>query len=174
VQLSTIHRVKGRQWPFVVVYGVNDGLLPHRLATDESEERRIFHVAITRASSEVVVLSEPESPSPFLDELTGARERRPIRVRRPAASAPVAAPAHGGAAADPDVREALRAWRKEVASKDGMPAYVILKDADLDGIAAALPRSLDELAQCRGIGPAKLDRYGDELLAVIDAAVVKR
>jgi DNA helicase-2/ATP-dependent DNA helicase PcrA len=173
VQLSTIHRVKGRQWPFVVVYGVNDSLLPHRLATDESEERRIFHVAITRASSEVVVLSEPESPSPFLDELTGARERRPIRVRRPAASAPVVAPA-SAVDADPDVREALRAWRKEVASKDGMPAYVILKDADLDGIAAALPRSLDELAQCRGIGPAKLDRYGDELLAVIDAAAGKR
>ncbi|HZQ26916.1 MAG TPA: HRDC domain-containing protein, partial [Acidimicrobiales bacterium] len=173
VQLSTIHRVKGRQWPYVVVYGVNDGLLPHRLASDEAEERRIFHVGITRASAQVVVLSDPEAPSPFLDELTGSRERRPIRARvtRPAAPAAAAAPAVD---ADPDVREALRAWRKEVASRDGVPAYVVLKDNDLDGIAAALPRSLDELARCRGIGPAKLDRYGDELLAVIDTAAVKR
>ncbi|HEV8063171.1 MAG TPA: ATP-dependent helicase, partial [Acidimicrobiales bacterium] len=45
VTLSTVHRVKGQEWPEVFVLGASDGLFPHRLASDEEEERRIFHVA---------------------------------------------------------------------------------------------------------------------------------
>lgn len=64
---------------------------------------------------------------------------------------------------------ALRAWRTETARRDKVPPYVVLSDAHLEGIAAA-PTSLRELARCKGIGPAKLEKYGDDLLAVIDAA----
>ncbi len=48
VALSTVHRVKGMEWPYVVVLGAHDGLMPHTLADDLEEERRIFHVAIMR------------------------------------------------------------------------------------------------------------------------------
>ncbi|MCU1498890.1 MAG: ATP-dependent helicase UvrD/PcrA, partial [Acidimicrobiales bacterium] len=48
VTLSTIHRVKGREWDRVVIFGVADGVVPHRLSTDTEEERRILHVGITR------------------------------------------------------------------------------------------------------------------------------
>jgi len=44
VVLSTVHRVKGQEWPFVVLHDVSEGLLPHRLASDVEEERRVFHV----------------------------------------------------------------------------------------------------------------------------------
>ena len=55
VTLSTVHRVKGREWDRVAVFGVNDGLVPHRLAQDEEEERRVLHVAITRGREQVVL-----------------------------------------------------------------------------------------------------------------------
>ena len=47
------------------------------------------------------------------------------------------------------------------------PAYVVLSDKHLDGIAERHPTSLAELRACPGIGPAKLESYGDEILEVL-------
>lgn len=69
VSLSTVHRVKGLEWRRVVVFDSSAGLMPHRLATDMEEERRIFHVAITRCSESVTVLTRAGQESPFLGEL---------------------------------------------------------------------------------------------------------
>jgi ATP-dependent DNA helicase RecQ len=63
--------------------------------------------------------------------------------------------------------EELRAWRSRRSQKDGVPAYVVLHDATLHELAARRPRSTAELAAIKGFGPAKLERYGDELLAVL-------
>jgi len=49
-----------------------------------------------------------------------------------------------------------------------VPAYVVLNDRHLLGIAAARPDTTRALAACDGIGPAKLERYGDEILAVLE------
>lgn len=69
VTLATVHRVKGQEWDFVCVADVRRGMLPHRLAGDPEEERRILHVAITRAREQVVVLTDAARPSPFIAEL---------------------------------------------------------------------------------------------------------
>ena len=53
VTLSTIHRVKGREWDRVLVFGVSEGIVPHRLAEDVEEERRVLHVGITRGRHRV-------------------------------------------------------------------------------------------------------------------------
>ena len=90
VTLSTVHRVKGREWSRVAVFGVNAGLLPHRLAQDDEEERRVFHVAITRGREQVVLLVDEERPSPFLDELTGQVSRRRPSTKPPGAPRPAA------------------------------------------------------------------------------------
>ncbi|MEN8233449.1 MAG: ATP-dependent DNA helicase UvrD2 [Actinomycetota bacterium] len=84
VTLSTVHRAKGLEWDRVVVFGVDRGLLPHDLATDIEEERRILHVAITRGINQVTILSDAGNPSRFLDELTGeaARTAGPEPVKR--------------------------------------------------------------------------------------------
>jgi len=55
-----------------------------------------------------------------------------------------------------------------MAEKSRVPAFVVLSDATLRDVAGRKPRSLVELRQCQGIGPAKLERYGDELLAVLE------
>ena len=53
---------------------------------------------------------------------------------------------------------------------DGVPPYVVFHDSVLQAIAEARPESLGELSQLHGIGPAKLDRYGPDLLDVLAAA----
>ena len=69
IRLSSVHRVKGLEWPCVLVYGVDDGLFPHRLSEDEEEERRILHVALTRSKESCVVLASGKGTSPFLAEM---------------------------------------------------------------------------------------------------------
>lgn len=250
VQLSTIHRVKGREWPHVIVLHASDGVLPHRLALDREEERRIFHVAVTRGATSVTVVASRERPSPFLDELTqrwtapvdeppaspaerhltlveatptkrpkkregatiepaavglefdqggytmtvvsieadgviattpGGRARESIlfgceiRIdgRYRTLGPPIAGPATGGAAGPggegggSEVRERLREWRRATAAREGIPAYRVFADTTLDDIVLRLPGSYDELLACQGIGPTKLERYGDDILAVL-------
>jgi superfamily II DNA helicase RecQ len=77
-----------------------------------------------------------------------------------------------GAAAAPDERlfEELRAWRLERARSDEVPAYVVLHDATLRELAALKPSSHQDLAGVKGFGPAKLERYAADVLAVISAA----
>jgi DNA helicase-2/ATP-dependent DNA helicase PcrA len=240
VTLSTIHRVKGREWDRVAVFGVADGIVPHRLAEDVEEERRVLHVAITRGRHRVAVLADRTRRSPFLAELAGTAPKRPPRPAR--AAAPAAAPSrrtgsgagttqapapagipaaeglamrvpggyegvvetvdgrgatvrldngstlrvrygerveHAGRTAPlaaPDAlwgdaaeaEAALRAWRSARAAKDAVPAYVVLNDKHLRGIALARPATPAELVACDGIGPAKLERYGDEILEVVE------
>ena len=81
VLLSTIHKIKGREWEHVIVYGATKGLFPHRLSDDEEGERRVFHVALTRAIRQVVVLADTDECSPFVLELDGSRDHRPITGR---------------------------------------------------------------------------------------------
>jgi DNA helicase-2/ATP-dependent DNA helicase PcrA len=225
VTLSTVHRVKGMEWPNVVVLGVHDGLMPHHLADDVEEERRVFHVALTRGDTAVHLVAETPARARFLDEiqrpapppkaapatamrarpesarglvaevgmeLTYAGSTGPVTELRPQAA--VIAAEQGGSvvvpygerveyagrrsplvapegvmlrAADDNLLDALKAWRRDRAKADGVPAYVVLHDAHLQGIAARLPQSLAELARCPGIGPTKLERYGDEIVAVV-------
>ena len=51
-----------------------------------------------------------------------------------------------------------------------MPAYVVLHDATLRELASAKPANEHDLAAVKGFGPTKLERYGDDVLAVIAAA----
>ncbi|MCU1466883.1 MAG: ATP-dependent helicase UvrD/PcrA, partial [Actinomycetia bacterium] len=228
VALSTVHRVKGMEWPYVVVLGAHDGLMPHALADDIEEERRIFHVAITRGDTAVHVVADATARRPFLDELVEPAPPEPVRKAR-AATEPLSSDRTAGAGrarntidaelglqvtfagstgplvelridgavleetggtrlvipygerveldgrraqlvrgrsadvthASPQLVDALKAWRRQRAASDGVPAYIVLSDAHLEGIADRRPDSLVELARCTGIGPTKLERYGD-------------
>jgi ATP-dependent DNA helicase RecQ len=71
------------------------------------------------------------------------------------------------------VGDALRAWRIEQARRRGVPPYVILHDRTLDAIASSLPCSPDQLRSLPGIGPAKLDAFGDDVLRLVAAVLAK-
>jgi DNA helicase-2/ATP-dependent DNA helicase PcrA len=177
VRLATVHRVKGREWDRVAVYGANQGLLPHRLSESYEAERRVMHVAITRARHRCAVLADAERPSPFLAELKGeakaaATKPAPVSVAalgrstaRSREKLDLTNAAPGAVAAD----VALREWRKARSDADGVPAYVVLSNRQLEGVAATMPADARELLACEGIGPARLDKYGDEILGVLDS-----
>jgi ATP-dependent DNA helicase RecQ len=69
------------------------------------------------------------------------------------------------------VFEALRQWRLDQSRERSVPPFVVMHDRTLEAIAGNLPRSLDELADVPGIGPAKLSAYGDAILSVIATIV---
>lgn len=175
VVLATVHSVKGREWPHVVVHGATAGLLPHRLAADLEEERRVFHVAVTRGIETVAVVAG-DPPSPFVAELfrDPAEDPPPRPSRLPAGLRPAARPAGVADAADAPAtqraRQLLREWRRQRAAADAKPAFTVFADTTLEAIATVLPASLTELSTVKGIGPAKLDRFGDEILTVVDQA----
>ena len=85
VTLASIHAVKGREWPHVVVHHATDGLIPHRLSEDPEEERRVFHVGLTRASRTATIVAGTP-PSPFIAELDRPATAEEARAARAAAS----------------------------------------------------------------------------------------
>jgi DNA helicase-2/ATP-dependent DNA helicase PcrA len=191
VNLLTYHRAKGLEWDAVYLATLDEGLLPIRQAkeADEiAEERRLLYVGITRARRFLVLSSSSRHPSRFLAELeppsagrTWARRSAPGTAPRVRVlpGAPMATPGVSMATpgvpmatpTDPDqhLLEALRRWRRERAAADEVPAYVVAHDTTLAQIADDRPRSLPALRRVRGMGPAKLERYGSEILAVIAA-----
>jgi ATP-dependent DNA helicase RecQ len=80
------------------------------------------------------------------------------------------APTPAGKIGDPALQAALRAWRADIAKKRGVPAYVVLHDSTIDGIAAVRPATLTALRGIAGIGDKKLEHYGEELIAVVRTA----
>lgn len=105
VDLLTFHRAKGLEWPVVFVTGIEVGLLPiaHALARPAiEEERRLFYVALSRATSELHcswarqrsfgARSQPREPSPFLDAVldTCADLERQSRIDASSAKAHLA------------------------------------------------------------------------------------
>ena len=152
VQLLTYHRAKGLEFDAVFLPRLDERELPWKRATADEipEERRLFYVGITRAR-EHLTITWSGRPSRFLDEL-GVREPR------------------RAAAPDDPLLVALKQWRRDRARDEGKPPYVVFHDTTLEAIAARRPATLSELASVSGIGPAKLERYGPEVLAAVAAA----
>jgi ATP-dependent DNA helicase RecQ len=84
--------------------------------------------------------------------------------------APAALPAAATAGPEAGLFAALRAWRRQEAQEQGVPAYMIFPDRTLAEIAARSPASLEDLAAIPGVGQSRLERYGAAVLAVLAAA----
>ena len=69
--------------------------------------------------------------------------------------------------------ERLRAWRNRRAQALRMPAYIVLPNQVLADIAAVNPHTTEALSAIKGLGPRRIQLYGDELIAALcsDAAV---
>jgi len=68
---------------------------------------------------------------------------------------------------DPDLFARLRAVRKRLADAEGVPAYIVFSDAVLRQMAQSVPRTKIEMLLISGVGPVKLERYGDAFLEVL-------
>jgi RecQ family ATP-dependent DNA helicase len=74
-------------------------------------------------------------------------------------------------AADPELAAALRQLRATLARAEGVPAYVVFHDRTLEELALLRPRTTGELLAVRGIGPAKAEKWGAQILATIAQAL---
>jgi ATP-dependent DNA helicase RecQ len=98
-----------------------------------------------------------------------------IEMRRYVARKSAARPKKGSTAAhtadlSPEAAilfETLRQWRADTAREQGVPAYVILHDRTLKELAEMRPTTRGHLAMVTGIGAAKIEHYGDELIRLI-------
>lgn len=161
------------------------------------EERRLFYVGITRAKTRLYLswsLSRSaggrasRKPSRFLaairtsrtERARGVAERpRPSRRVKVAKCRTCQQPLTSGAERkigrceqcpatyDPVVFDQLVAWRKDVSTADKVPAFVVFTDATLVAIAETMPADLETLRKLPGIGPKKLERYGQDVLTIL-------
>ena len=106
--------------------------------------------------------------------LPGGALPRPARPRsksralsRDVAQASVA----GRAAPDARLLHRLKTWRAAEARRRGVPAYVIFHDATLETLAIERPRDSGGLRAVRGLGPAKLEAYGEMLLKMLTGSL---
>ncbi len=91
---------------------------------------------------------------------------RPARGR--GASQRADTPAAELAPADQPLFDALRAWRSR--ASDGKPAYTVAHNRTLTQIAARRPATPAQLAAISGIGPAFIERHGEDVLAIVQSA----
>ena len=148
VHLLTYHGAKGLEFEVVLLPRLEEKELPSKRAKTQAEieeERRLFYVGLTRAKR-LLAVTWVKKPSRFLREL---------------------APKVASAAEPPAGFEVLKAWRLARARAEEIPAYVVFHNSTLEEIAVRRPTSLAELADVPGVGPAKLERYGEEVLAAL-------
>jgi DNA helicase-2/ATP-dependent DNA helicase PcrA len=194
VNLLTLHRAKGLEWDAVLLPGLEEGTLPIRQAADDddalAEERRLLYVGLTRARRHLA-LSWAERrvgsgdrearrrPSRFLRALEAGRPGAaagagavpgPPGLRKPRVTilpGPAVVASSVGRPTDEALMADLRAWRSARARADDVPAYVVAHDVLLAAIVEERPGSPATLRRIKGMGPARLDRYGEEILALL-------
>ncbi|HEX8770558.1 MAG TPA: ATP-dependent DNA helicase UvrD2 [Acidimicrobiales bacterium] len=191
VELATFHAAKGLEWPIVFLVGLEQGLVPigrAETSAARAEERRLLYVAVTRAEHELHCSwaerrtfggrTLARSPSPWLESIEAAvralADGRPssdwrryldesrTQVRLNGRGRPRA-----GENANPVLLGALKMWRADAARHAGVPAFVVLHDTTLAAVAEAQPVDHRSLLSIPGVGPLKLQRYGDDLLAIV-------
>jgi DNA helicase-2/ATP-dependent DNA helicase PcrA len=167
VTLASLHAAKGLEWDAVFLVGLVDGTVPITHATTTAqieEEKRLLYVGVTRARRHLWLSwsaaraaggRRSRKPSRFITALlpsqpAGGKPRRPASVL-----------------SDDPVFTALREWRLERSRADDVPAYVVFDNKTLEAIAVAQPATREELGSVSGVGPAKLERYADEVLEIL-------
>jgi DNA helicase-2/ATP-dependent DNA helicase PcrA len=175
--------------------GLESGHVPigHAQTNEQlAEERRLFYVAVTRAERELHLHWSQQRtfgnrqarrrPSPYLDEIepvldalrrgaepADASQHLPVvrEVLHTTRGAKGGRPKASVAPDDQALFEDLRRWRSQQAKAASVPAFVIFDDKTLTEVAARRPADRAALLDVPGIGPVKLERYGDDLLSVV-------
>ncbi len=193
VTLASFHAAKGLEWDSVFLVGLQDGTLPITYAQTAAaieEERRLLYVGMTRARLDLSLSwaaarnpgqAARRKPSRFLDPLLPASARpaakaaskkgartcvecgKPLpsadRSRRRCADCPTPY--------DEALYERLRSWRSDRAKAEEIAPFMVFSNATLEALAEHRPQNPRALLAISGVGPDKLEKYGDDLLDLV-------
>ncbi|GAB3088095.1 ATP-dependent DNA helicase UvrD2 [Corynebacterium aquatimens] len=195
VTLASLHAAKGLEWDAVFLVGLVEKTLPisHAIKAGEEqieEERRLFYVGITRAREHLQLSwsfarqeggRASRERSRFMDGIAPQLEieEAPSRLTRSrlcrVCNGVLTAPADKSLGrhrdCEPTYNEAaftaLKQWRLDTSRREQRPAFMVFTDATLLAVVESMPSSAGELLDISGIGPSKLELYGEEVLAVL-------
>ena len=168
VEVLTFHAAKGREWPLVIVAGMEKGMLPYRGArtsSARSEEARLAYVALTRAADELIITwtdqrdGKSTGPSPFLPTVLTSSpvvDPPPEELRRIARARPEADP----------IETALNDWRTRLAHAARIDAAGVLTIRQIRGLLRDKPTTEEGIAAITDVVFAR--RHAAELIAIIN------
>jgi ATP-dependent DNA helicase RecQ len=94
-----------------------------------------------------------------------ARRRLPVTIPDEPMMIPLT---QSSAQPDSALREYVREWRRMVAKRQSVPAYIIMHDTSLEELCRIRPRSLAALGQVTGFGERKIEAYGEQILSALE------
>lgn len=172
VTLATIHAIKGLEAELVFIIGCSGNNFPCKgsehpviemVKVDEydkeEEERRLFYVAMSRSKKSLYMSYSGKSPTHFItnDMMTiiedGREQAKKKKLTLWDSSQAV---------------ERLKEWRKSIAEDLGVPAFMILHDKTITDICVMMPMTVEDLSNVHGLGPTKIQKYGDDILREIN------
>ena len=178
VTLATVHAIKGMEADCVFVIGCHGANFPCKASDHpiidlvkeveydkEEEERRLFYVALSRSRKHLYI-----THSGVLTKFVTPSMKNLLVLSVPIQESPPVSPVLSiktGPGERGDTFERLKLWRKALAQRLNVPAYIVFHDSTLLEIALRKPENLDELAEIKGVGPAKLAKHGEEVLSVV-------
>jgi superfamily I DNA/RNA helicase len=175
VTLATIHAIKGMEAKMVFVVGCNGINFPCKgsehpviemVKVDEydkeEEERRLFYVAMSRAKNSLYLTYSGNKSTYFISKnMKKIIEEKEITLRQKDN-------VETSMDLSKDVTTRLKEWRRHLSKEQDVPAYIIMSDRTLIDIAQKMPLKSDELEEIHGLGPARIMKYGEELLKVVN------
>ncbi len=174
VTLATIHSIKGLEAEMVFVIGCHSINFPCRgsehpvldlIKVDEydkeEEERRLFYVAMGRAKNSLYLTYSGKKATYFItDSMLEIIEQKQMNLN-------IGKKANTSINKSNDIMTRLKEWRTEISYDMGVPAFMILNDRTLIDIAQKMPMTSGDLEEVHGLGPAKIMKYGEDILRII-------
>jgi len=181
VTLATVHSIKGLEADTVFVVGCNGLSFPCKTSEHpimeltkiydydkEEEERRLFYVAMSRAKNRLY-LTYSGKPTRFVtDKMINL-----LKSENPK-SIPLLKNVNVSLTKIQNVKNnevnlmaKLKEWRAQLAREYNLPAYIIMHDKTIIEIIENNPSTIEELRKVKGIGPAKLEKYGNDILRIL-------
>ena len=170
VTLATVHAIKGMEAEMVLVVGCTTSQFPCKASEHpvvemvkvdtydrDEEERRLFYVAISRAKSKLYLTYTGKKPTHYLTDEMMLMFDSPAVVKNTKLSLSNSS----------DVITKLKVWRSEVSNDLGLPAYMVMHDKTLFDLAVKMPLDVAGLETVIGLGPAKIAKYGEQILDVL-------
>ena len=182
VTLATVHSIKGLEADTVFVLGCNGLSFPCKTSEHpimeitkiydydkEEEERRLLYVAMSRAKHRLYLTYSGKPTRFFTDKMMDILKKDDTKLRPVLRNTPVRDPKiQYSKSSDAGLMATLKGWRAEVAREFNLPAYIIMHDKTIMELIEGRPGTMEELGRIKGIGPAKLERYGNKILWILN------